>query len=301
MNHGAQKTSRLILGTAQLGMAYGIANRIGQPGRQQALAIVKAAWDHGITHFDTAQDYGESQALLGSLIDELGIAETARITTKAHPDINLLNKNEMSQAVVHSIQTLKIPKLFCFMLHREHHLDFLEKGLDVILKNLVRDGYTEKIGISVYSPGAAIAALHSDIIDIVQLPTNILDRRFEKAGVFQAATAKRKQIHIRSIFLQGLILMETQDLPDGMAFAQPVIQQLKNLAQEKNMTRTALALHYVKIKYPESCAVFGAESPEQVLENCSLWKSAVPNEIITKADSLFPAIDERILNPTLWH
>lgn len=297
----AADTTRLILGTAQLGMAYGIANRIGQPGPQQSKAIIKAAWKQGITHFDTAQDYGESEALLGHILSDLGIAEAARITTKLHPDINLLNKNGVSQAVAHSIQTLKIPKLFCLMLHREQDLDFLEKGLDVILKNLIRDGYTEKIGISVYSPGAAIAALHSDTIDIVQLPANILDRRFEKAGVFEAANAKNKKIQIRSIFLQGLILMGTQNLPKGMTFAQPVIQQLKDLAEEKNMTRTALALHYIKIKHSESCVVFGAESPDQVLENCSIWKSAVPNDIIKEADALFPVIDERILNITLWH
>jgi aryl-alcohol dehydrogenase-like predicted oxidoreductase len=297
----ADDNSRLILGTAQLGMPYGIANRIGQPGPLQAKAIIKAAWEQGVLHFDTAQDYGESEILLGHILSDLGIAEEARITTKLHPDIDLLNDNEVSQAVERSIQTLKIAKLFCLMLHREHHLNFLGKGLGVILKNLISGGYTENIGISVYSPQAAIAALRSDIMHIVQLPANILDRRFEKAGVFQEAIAKEKKIHIRSIFLQGLILMETQDLPEDMAFALPAIRQLEKLAEEKNMTRTALALHYVKMKYPESCVVFGAESPDQVRENCSLWRWAVRNDIVAVADGLFSAVDERILNPTLWH
>lgn len=292
---------RLILGTAQLGMAYGIANRIGQPGPQQAEAIIRTAWHQGVTHFDTAQDYGESESLLGCILDGFGLAETARITTKLHPDTRLLNKDEVLQAVAHSIRVLKIPKLYCLMLHREHHLDFMEKGLGDILKNLIRDGYVEHIGISVYSPEAASAALDSDLIDIVQLPANILDRRFEKAGVFQTAIAKNKKIHIRSIFLQGLILMEMQDLPRNMSFARPVLQQLKTFAKEKNMTRTALALHYIKIKYPESCVLFGAEAPVQVLENCDLWRSTVAKDIIMEADGLFNAIDDRILNPTLWN
>lgn len=297
----ADVESRLVLGTAQLGMPYGMANRIGQPGSLQAKAIIKTAWEQGILHFDTAQDYGESEAVLGHILSDLGIAGAARITTKLHPDIDLLNENEVSQAVAHSIQTLKIPKLFCLMLHREHHLDFLEKGLAVTLKNLISDGYTEKIGISVYSPQAAIAALHSDIMHVIQLPANILDRRFEKAGVFQGATAKDKKIHVRSIFLQGLILMETRHLSEDMAFALPVIRQLEKLAEEKNLTKTALALHYVKLKYPKSCVVFGAESPDQVRENCSLWRRAVPNDIVAVADGLFSAVDERILNPMLWH
>ncbi len=294
-------SSRLILGTAQLGMAYGIANSIGKPAPREAMAIIKTAWEKGISHFDTAQDYGEGEGLLGNILADLAITKDAKITTKLHPDIDLLNKNEVNLAVQKSIQKLKIPRIHCLMLHRDHHLDLLEKGLDIILKGLIYEGYTENIGISVYSTETALKAIYSEIINIVQLPANILDRRFEKAGVFQEARDKGKKIHVRSVFLQGLLLMNTNNLPDRMIFARPVIKEIEKLAEKHKMTRTALALAYVKVKYPDCKIIFGAESPGQVLENCDLWDMNAPDDLINNADALFRNVEEKILNPTLWN
>lgn len=291
----------LILGTAQLGMAYGIANRVGQPGQREAKKIVETALDEGISHFDTAQDYGESEALLGIILNELDAAGKVKITTKLHPDINLLNEKEVIRAVESSMRKLKNPQLYCLMLHRERYLDLLEKGLNVILEKIIGDGYAKHIGISVYSPAAAFAALKALPIDIVQLPANLLDRRFEKSGVFRVAAASGKLIHIRSVFLQGLLLMEAKDVPATMSFTLPVIRRLEEIARETHLTRNALALHYVKIKYPSSNIIFGAESPAQVCENCKIWGSDVANDLIEKIENAFPAVEERILNPTLWY
>lgn len=293
-------TQRLILGTAQLGMPYGIANRGGQPSRRQAREIIKTAWEEGITNFDTAQDYGESEELLGTILKELGIVNEAKITTKLNPAIDLLDKDKVKHAVEESIQKLKAPQIFCLMLHRDHHLDFLDKGLASCLRDLQGVGLTTNIGISVYSPAVAMRAIKSQSINIIQVPTNILDWRFEKEGVFQAAQEAGKKIHIRSVFLQGLILMDAKDLPQYMAFAAPVIHKLEALAAKYDMTRASLALSYIKLRYPECGVIFGAETTKQIIENCQFWKLPAPCDLVQEAAEAFSGVEERILNPTLW-
>jgi len=293
-------TQRLILGTAQIGMAYGIANRTGQPSAHKAREIVKTAWEEGITKFDTAQEYGESERLLGESLDVLGVANEAKITTKLSPTIDLLDKAKVRQAVKKSLHKLKVSQIFCLMLHREQQLDLLDKGLASCLRDLKDAGLIKNIGISVYSPTIALRAIQSETINILQVPTNILDQRFEKAGVFQAAREKGKTIHIRSVFLQGLILMEARDLPQYMAFAAPLIQKLEALGVKYEMTRTAMALSYIKLRYPECDVIFGAESPAQVRENCRIWNSFAPGHFVKDALGMFSDVEERILNPTLW-
>jgi len=293
--------NRLILGTAQLGMPYGIGNKSGNPTPEQARSIISTALKNGISHFDTAQDYGESEALLGSVLGELTATREAKITTKLHPTVNILKENDVRFAVERSMKNLKVPTLFCLMLHRENQIEMLDHGTDEILFNLVRSGYTEQIGISVYSPEVAMRAANSEIINIIQLPANILDRRFEKAGVFHAAKANGKKIQLRSIFLQGLLLMNPRDVPEHMSFALPVISQLDKLAQKYSTSRLALALNYVKEKYPDSGIIFGAESLKQVSEVCSIWNTEDRINFIQDADDIFRNVSERILNPAQWH
>jgi len=292
----------LVLGTAQFGSNYGIANadKTGLPDQITVNAIVREAWENGIQEFDTAQGYGKSEEALGEALSELGVSAEAIIISKFDPALDHLDRSALSNALSESLSRLGIPSLYGMMLHREELLSLWDNGLSKILHDFALSGRVKYIGISVYSPDKAIQALNTEGIDMVQLPTNILDRRFETAGVFQIADEKGKQIYIRSIFLQGLILMDTDEIPEEMSFVRPVLERLKHLSQDLSLTRQEIALGYIKSAIPNSRVVFGADNSEQVKRNLLCWNKKPSQYMVSQVKKLFDCIDESVLNPTLW-
>lgn len=290
----------LVLGTAQLGLPYGIANRTGQPNQSIATAIIREAWENGIQEFDTAQGYGESERVLGKSLLQLKLSDKVRVITKPHPLLDHLDPAILENAVAESLQNLGVPKLYGIMLHREEMLALWYKGLAEILSRLVAKGMVQKVGVSVYSPEKAMEAINTEGIDMVQIPTNILDRRFEKAGVFELAQEKGKDVYIRSIFLQGLLLMNIRAIQEKMKFAVPVIEKLESLSKEFSLTRHEIALGYIKSEMPNAHVVFGAETKEQIAENLVAWQKDFPAILGEKIRMSFSNVSEQILNPHLW-
>lgn len=293
-------TSRLVLGTAQLGMPYGIANRTGQPDFETAVSIIKAAWEYGIREFDTAQAYGESEAVLGRAFLSLGISNDVKIITKLDPKLEPQQEQKIKRAVDRSLERLQVPHLYGIMLHREEWLDNLKHGLEKTLQTLVLDGAIQHVGVSLYTPAMALRALESDILEMIQVPANILDRRFADAGVFKLANEKKKQVYIRSVFLQGLLLMKPEDLPARMAFAKPTLSKINNLCAQYKYTRQDIALLYIKGKYPQARIIVGAETPAQLEQNLTIWEDNFRSLFEIKEFDSWSIADERILNPALW-
>ena len=290
----------LVLGTAQLGLSYGIANKTGVPKQAMATAIIHEAWENGIEEFDTAQAYGNSEIVLGKALAELGLSQKAKIISKFDPNLDHLSAPAMSRSLDQSLQRLGIQRLYGIMLHREELLSFWHKGLSEILHDLVLSRKVEKIGVSVYSPDNAIQALNTEGVDMVQLPTNILDRRFENAGVFQLADQNKKQIYIRSIFLQGLLLMNPEEIPANMVFTRPLLEKLESLSKYLGISHQEMALCYIKKNIPNAKVIFGADIPSHVKDNCACWRKNSPPSLIPLVRDLFAQIDERVLNPALW-
>ncbi len=292
----------LVLGTAQFGSNYGIANadKGGRPDQIAVNAIVQEAWGNGIQEFDTAQGYGESEQTLGKALSELGVSAEALIISKFDPALDHLNRNALSNALNESLSRLGVQSIYGMMLHRDEMLFLWDKGLSSILCDFVLSGRVKHVGVSVYSPDNAIQALNTEGVDIVQLPTNLLDRRFETAGVFRLANKKRKTIYIRSVFLQGLILMDTDEIPEKMSFAKPAIEKLESISHELKLSRKELALGYIKSEMPDAKVVFGANTPLHVKENMACWEGKLSPSSVDKVKKIFDSVDEKILNPTLW-
>ena len=291
---------RLVLGTAQLGTNYGIANRTGQPDFKTAEFIVNTAWDSGIREFDTAPVYGESEHVLGKVLESLGISNEARIISKFHPDLDHLNQEGMKQALETTFSHLKVSRLYGVMLHREEFLDLWDRGLGEILTGFATSGLVKHLGVSVYSTDRAIQALKTEGISIVQLPSNLLDRRFERAGVFQLAGEMEKQIHVRSVFLQGLLLMDSTDLPENMRFALSVLERFEKLSQETGVSKKDISLGYVMQAYPKAKIVIGVETPEQIKDILKSRKTGLHPGFMEQAREEFESVEDRILNPALW-
>lgn len=294
-------TSRLVLGTAQLGMPYGIANKSGKPDYASAISIVQTAWENGISEFDTAHAYGESEQILGRIFTELGIVQKARVTTKLQSIKAPGVEKPLCRFVEDSLERLKIPKIECLLLHREDMLDALDDRLKEDLSALVRKGYVRYLGVSVYSPDRAMQVLGCNLFDVIQLPASILDRRFHRAGIFEAAKDHDCRVYIRSVFLQGLVLMKGEDVPEKMASVKPVLEKLDSLALRYRLTRQAIALLYIREKFAHANVIFGAEAPEQVRENARCWKLKTPAGLVSDLEDAVPELDESILNPARWY
>lgn len=291
----------LVLGTAQFASAYGIANRTGVPDEKTVMEIVRTAWENQIVEFDTAQGYGDSEKRLGRALKHLGLTAAVRVITKFHPGLDHLDERAITDALHSSAKILNMPRLHCVLLHREDMLDLWSLGLRDILGRLVRDGIVEKLGVSVYSPKRALEAIGTEGIEVVQLPTNILDRRFERAGVFEEAELCGKTIYVRSVFLQGLLLMKPEGIPPRLATAKPLIESLRVLAARFGMTQKEVALSYVKYAIPSAKVIIGAELPSQIKENRDLWVNASSNgDLIEHVRALFPSVEEAILDPSRW-
>jgi aryl-alcohol dehydrogenase-like predicted oxidoreductase len=295
-----QPASRLVLGTAQLGMPYGIANRTGQPDFKTAVALIKTAWEYGIREFDTAQGYGDSESVLGRAFADLGIANDVKVITKLDPKLDPSQGHAITRAVTRSLERLHLPALHGLMLHREEWVDSLDHGLEETLRTLVRDGAVQHLGVSVYTPAKALRVLASDIMDMVQVPANILDRRFAAAGVFEVARAAGKPVYIRSVFLQGLLLMRPEALPPRMAFATPVLRKLDALCERHRSTRQQIALRYIKATYPRARIVLGAETVPQLKQNLTIWNDNVQSIFATDDLDDWAMVDERLINPASW-
>ena len=294
------QNSRLVLGTAQLGMRYGLTNKAGRPGTLESESIVAKVWQCGIREFDTAQAYGDSELVLGRILNSLGLTHKAKIISKFHPEIDHRSSSCLRRALEQTLTRLGQDKLYGMMLHGEDFLEHWDTGLGKTLNEFVEKNLVERIGISVYKPQSAIRALRSKGITLVQIPSNLLDRRFEEAGVLHEAEDCGKQIYVRSVFLQGLLLLNPGDLPQSMQFAIPVIERLVSLSKKTGLSQKQMALGYVKASYPGQKVVFGCETAQQADENIKIWKMELPGSVIEQIKSEFRNIPEKILNPSYW-
>ena len=293
-------STRLVLGAAQLGMDYGVANTSGRPGPDESLALVRQAWEGGVREFDTAQAYGESEGVLGRILGELGLSNQALVVTKPAAAVEAADSGKLVQSAEISLAALKIPRLHGFILHDENQLDLWDKGLSTGVALLKSKGLIRFFGVSVYSPKRALRAIELDGLDLIQIPSNILDRRFERAGVLEAAKERGKRIYVRSVFLQGLLLADPNDMPGRMAMAGPVVRRFRELAGECGLSPFSLALAFAREAWPGAGILFGAETREQVRENLLGFKARLEPGLVERARELFADLGEELLNPSLW-
>ncbi len=294
--------NKIILGTAQLGMPYGIANTQGQPDQDVATEIVATALNTGITYFDTAQIYGVSEQILGKALQTLKAQSKAKIITKVASN-NLQDEQLLLRAFNTSLQNMGVSSLYCFMLHHEDYLPLLNAWQGDFLKKLQEQGKINHLGISIYSPDLALQALEHPLIQVVQVPSSLLDRRFIKAGVFKLAKKLNKEIHIRSVFLQGVLCMPPKNLPTHLTALNEPISIFQTLCTKYACTPSQAAIAWMQYCEPESFLIFGAETSTQVQENTNIsWQNNCNvQEFLNQIDEIYAPQEAKLLNPALWN
>lgn len=302
MNDAVEKQkTKLVLGTVQLGMDYGIANRTGMPDQGTAELVIRKALEGGIDVFDTAQAYGGSEKVLGKILGKLGAATRVRLISKLAPSLDHENLDELNAALERSLRNLDVEELYGLMLHDFGKFSAWNNGLGEFLTDGKKRGVFRHIGVSVYSPDQALEALDHSDITMVQVPSNVLDRRFENAGVFELAKKTGKELYIRSIYLQGLLFLDEERTPAGLKSALVYIEKLNELAGSFGLSVQEFCMAYARLAYGDQYIVVGAETPRQVRENIATYLKDYSSEIVESVRGAFKDVEERILNPSQWN
>ena len=202
---------RLALGTAQFGMPYGVANQAGQITPSEARKILQFASDHGVDVLDTAISYGESENCLG----QLGVQDFKVVTKIPAIPTGCNNITEWAgEQITASMSRLGVKGLYGLLLHRSE--DLLGSNGRLLYETMLKfkdAGKVQKLGVSIYSPHELDHIDNLFNIDLVQAPFNIVDQRLYLSGWLDQLQARDVEVHARSVFLQGLLLMKPSDRP----------------------------------------------------------------------------------------
>lgn len=298
-----RRLSRFMLGTVQFGMPYGIANSTGQPAYRDVVRIVSAAIDGGVNCFDTAAAYGSSEVVLGRVLRELGAADMVTIVTKVrallpaeHANPNLA-RTAITESVMESRRRLQLECLPIVLFHREADAVYLP-----VLEELQVQGWIDQIGVSCdNAPGPAATILSKSRVNALQLPGSVLDQRHLRSGIYPAANERGVSVFVRSVFLQGLLLLPETQVPAQLRDVIPVRRELAQLASACGMTLRELALRFM-LSIPEAtCLVIGVETAEQVRDNLELFeRGPLPADVHATAMQLVPNLPELVTTPRLW-
>jgi aryl-alcohol dehydrogenase-like predicted oxidoreductase len=236
--------SGIILGTANFGSEYGVSSKGKKLSGEDIKEIVRWAQSNDINHFDTALAYGNSTANLGTYLDNsLDPLVDTKLDEKSCQSSKLIVENAIA-----SRDRLGVKQLSVLYLHNEALIhSSLVTEISKGLKKILDLGIAKRIGISVYSE-AAILTSKAEIpeLSVFQVPENICDRRLIDSKEVQRLSEEGNSFFIRSVFLQGLLLMEPALIPEKLKSANSTIQELNSFASSNSITTLDLCLAYAK-------------------------------------------------------
>ncbi|WP_169630230.1 aldo/keto reductase [Flavobacterium humi] len=281
---------KITLGTVQFGINYGISNTHGVPSDAELKAILSAAEEAGIQQLDTAQAYGNAEERLGQFSEG-----RFQVITK-FPAV--ATREELENALSYSLSRLNSSSVYGYLAHNAAVL--IEKPfLWEVLQKAKEEKTIAKIGFSLYHPEQLEQLLELQCIpDLVQLPYSILDRKFEDS--LSILKKIGTEIHVRSVFLQGLYFMDPDRLPEKLQPLRPALMELQAICRGKNISVGDAALNYAVSNPNIDQIVMGVETAGQLQENIrmvSSWKRDA--ELFSRIEAI-EIKDKSLLNPVNW-
>lgn len=283
---------KLVLGTAQLGMDYGINNLSGQVTDNELVKILDVCREKSINYFDTAFDYGNSEERLGGYFYRHKEYIPQIITKYSRDSISLMNECQESMNRLHT------NSLYAYLIHNLN-LYMENPQMTEELQLLKEKGLVKKTGFSLYGLDELEYLLeHRVQFDLVQFPYNVFDRRFEK--YFTRLKELGKEIFVRSVFLQGLFFMNMEHLPQKMRTLAPYLKRMQNFSARKGISLRGLCLNYVCSNPMIDGVLIGVDSVSQLLDNIkSMETEYVDNDCMEFINSIH-LNDEKMIIPINW-
>jgi len=286
---------KIVLGTVQLGLNYGINNQQGKPSLEKAFEILNAAYDNGVQILDTAEAYGNSQEVIGKF-QKANPSKKFQIITKLSAN-HVLKNNQLINHIIENCKILNTERLYGYMFHNYQSFKKNTIFYDEILQAR-NQGLIQKAGISLYSNNEIDDVIENfSAFDFIQIPFNLFDNQSKRKAVLEKAKSKNIEIHTRSAFLQGLFFKK--DIPKNLNPLKTPLETLDQIKKTYALNTQTLALQYVLQKQYIDYVLIGVENSEQLMSNIAISNSEsnIPHEIIDAIDIK----ETELLNPSNWN
>ena len=294
---------KLCLGTVQFGMDYGIQGG-SRPTVKESVAMLDFAVQNGVDAIDTAAVYGTAEEVVGEflvsrtvprdavqIVSKFGTGIFAGMEASAYPRC-------LRAAAEKSLKRLRTDFLDAFICHVPSAAG--DAAVVSAMAALKVTGLARHVGFSVFESTEATACLDSDEVDFIQAPFSVLDQRMKSSGALAKAVANGVDVHTRSAFVQGLMLMPPTSIPSHLVATKPYVEELEALCREHGITRRLLALAYVKAQPEISHLVFGVDNRTQLKEIIDDFNRTIPVDVVADIAARFASVPSDIFMPNKW-
>ena len=284
---------RISLGTVQFGQHYGIANTVGQVSQSEASAILRIASIRGISTIDTAIDYGSSERCLGAAgVEKFDVVTKLPDVPTGCTDIS----GWINEQVAASFTRLGLTTIYGLLIHHSEQLTGQNgKTLWHTLQDLKNRRLVEKVGFSIYTPNELSRVVKLFHPDLVQVPFSVFDQRMLNTGWLRRLKQEGVEIHTRSTFLQGLLLLKNSVRPVKFAPWTNLFTRWHQWIEAHNLSPLQACLAHSLAVRDIDRVIVGVDDLSQLMQIVDSIGTILPNDFPD-----FHSDDERLINPALW-
>ena len=285
--------NKIILGSANFNQSYGIKKNLIR--EKQIKKLFNLAKSNGIKTIDTSPLYGESEKIIGRLNNK-----RFKIISKIPRPPKKIKKNDVQKwlknTVTTSLRNLRIKKFECLLIH---HADSLlgKNGYEIYreIKNMKKSNISNKIGISVYDFRLLGKILKKFKFDLIQAPLNILDQRLIQTGWLKELKKRKIEVHARSIFLQGILLLKHNQLPKKLKQLNKNWIKWEAWLKKNKLSPLQACLSFVFNQHQLDGIVLGFNNTKQLKQILKLKK--------VKSNLSLPVLNmknKKLIDPRTW-
>jgi aryl-alcohol dehydrogenase-like predicted oxidoreductase len=286
--------NKLVLGTVQMGLRYGVNNLIGQPPEEQSIIILQEAYKNGIRLLDTAEAYGSAHEIIGKYHLQ-NPNQNFRVITKIS---DKHDEKPIVEKIAHYLNQLRINDLEAILFHSFALYKKSKEQLDKLL-HLKEKKIIKSIGVSLYTNEELEQVIDDININMIQLPFNLLDNFSVRGELLREAKKRGKIIHTRSAFLQGLFFKNIDDNHPIVRALKPQLARINEIARQEKISMTDLSLGYCLMQNEIDFVLIGVDSIQQLEQNIGSSMVILENETVAEINKIVTS-DLDLLNPSLW-
>ncbi|WP_367864718.1 aldo/keto reductase [Pedobacter sp. WC2423] len=289
-----QATNKIVLGTVQFGLTYGINNTSGKPNQEKVNEILATAYDAGICYLDTAEAYGDAHQVIGEF-------------HKTHPDqiFHIITKlphnleGDVDQKIEKYLVELNVSQLHAILFH-SYRTYKENQHIIQLLNTYKKAGKIEYIGVSVYTNEQIEDVIEDDEIDLIQLPFNLFDNLNLREDTLKRARMKGKIVHTRSAFLQGLFFTSLQTANETALSLAAELEYIRELSKSYQVSLPKMALNYCLQQPDIDNVLIGVDNLEHLNQNILDADYSLSQNLLNDINTIIVK-DVTLLNPSLWN
>ena len=290
----------LCLGTVQFGMNYGINNADGRPSVDSSVEMMNYATTHGITTLDTATAYNEAEMVVGKFLGQT--TRPINVVSKLRPnciDVDTVDVEKVvRQEIEGTLERLGVESLYGYLLHNADYL-YNSKVLST-LRKLKDEHIISNYGVSIYMIEDGYVGIDEGCT-IMQMPYNVFDQRARRGGLLSKAIDSGVEIHTRSAFLQGLLMMSEDKIPAKLSQLVPHVRKLNEICTNYSIDKKSLLIGLVKQTVGIDKLVFGVDNMSQLVEFIQVFDNVnLPKKLALELETSFEGIDDNLILPNKW-